>query len=146
MVFELRGKKPYSCCLVRCCFQDLFNIARNILVKFPSSFFSISFVSVHVVHPHSSTDKTLAWKKSHSILLGRLDFYMIDNLSIAAHVFTRWILISFSVDETQLPGYVKLPTNFRCSLFRVEVAPSWLNPETRFFCIQVGPYVSYRLL
>ena len=32
IVFVMGGKWPYSWCLVRCCRQDLFNIARNILV------------------------------------------------------------------------------------------------------------------
>ena len=32
IVFMMGGKWPYSCCFVGCCFQDLFNIARSILV------------------------------------------------------------------------------------------------------------------
>ena len=32
IVFMMGGKWPYSWCLVGCCCQDLFNIARNILV------------------------------------------------------------------------------------------------------------------
>ena len=32
IVFVMGGKWPYSWCLVGCCRQDLFNIARNILV------------------------------------------------------------------------------------------------------------------
>ena len=32
IVFMMRGRWPYSWCLVGCCRQDLFNIARNILV------------------------------------------------------------------------------------------------------------------
>ena len=54
------GKWPYSCCFVGCCSHDLFNIARSILVLLPSSFFSICFVSVHVVRPYSSIDTTWA--------------------------------------------------------------------------------------
>ena len=30
IVFVMRGRWPYSWCLVGCCLQDLFNIARNI--------------------------------------------------------------------------------------------------------------------
>ena len=56
IVLERGGKWAYSCCFVGCCFQDLFNIARSILVHFLSSFFSLHFVSVHVVHPYSSID------------------------------------------------------------------------------------------
>ena len=32
IVFVMGGRCPYSWCLVGCCCQDLFNIARNILV------------------------------------------------------------------------------------------------------------------
>ena len=32
IVFVMGGWWPYSCCLVGCCLQDLFNIARSILV------------------------------------------------------------------------------------------------------------------
>ena len=32
IVFLMRGRRPHSWCLVGCCRQDLFNIARNILV------------------------------------------------------------------------------------------------------------------
>ena len=31
-VFEMGGKCPYSCCFLRCCFQDLFRIACSTLV------------------------------------------------------------------------------------------------------------------
>ena len=37
IVFVMGGRWPYSWCLVGCCRQDLFNIARNILVELPSS-------------------------------------------------------------------------------------------------------------
>ena len=46
MVLEMGGRYPYSCSFVECCFQDLFNIASNILVRLSSSFFSIRLVSV----------------------------------------------------------------------------------------------------
>ena len=48
--FVMGGKWPYIWCLVGCCRQDLFNIALNILVELPSSFFFSRFVSVQVVH------------------------------------------------------------------------------------------------
>ena len=32
IVFVMGSRWPYSCCLVGCCWQDLFNIARGILV------------------------------------------------------------------------------------------------------------------
>ena len=49
IVFVIGGMWPYSWCLVECCRQDLFNIARSILVWLPSSFVSSRFVSVQVV-------------------------------------------------------------------------------------------------
>ena len=63
ILFVMEGRWLYSWCFVGCCRQDLFNIARNILVQLPSSFFSSRFVNVHVVHPYSSIDTTTAWKK-----------------------------------------------------------------------------------
>ena len=50
IVFVMGGRWPYSWCLVGCCRQDLFNIARNILVWLPSSFFSSRFVSVQYIY------------------------------------------------------------------------------------------------
>ena len=32
IVFVMGGRCPHSCCFMGCCFQDLFNIARNIFV------------------------------------------------------------------------------------------------------------------
>ena len=103
IVFVMVGRWPYSWCLVGCCHQDLFNIARSILVYLPSSFFSSRLVSVQVVHPYSSIDKTAAWKKLRFILSVRFDFYMIDSLSIAVHAFVSRVSMSFSVDSTLLP-------------------------------------------
>ena len=87
IVFVMGGRWPYSWCFVGCCLQDLFNIACNILVLLPSSFFSIRLVSVQIVHPYSSIDTTAAWKKLRFILSMRSDFHMIDSLSIAVHAF-----------------------------------------------------------
>ena len=110
-MFEAGGKWPYSYGFVRCCFRDLFNITRSIYMC-SSYLFSIRFVSVYVVLPYCSTDATTAWKKSRFILLDTSDFHLIESLSIAVHVFTRHILTSLSVDETLLPRYVNLSTNF----------------------------------
>ena len=73
----MEGRWPYSNCFVRCCFQDLINIADSILVQFPSSFFSICLVIVHVVHPYSRIDTTVARKKLRFILSSKFDFHMI---------------------------------------------------------------------
>ena len=41
-------------CIKGCCFLAFFKIAHSILVPFPSSFFFMHFVSVHIVHPLTS--------------------------------------------------------------------------------------------
>ena len=119
--------KPCSCCFVEFCFQDLFHYTQRILEYFLSSFFSIHFVSVHVVHPCSSTNKTSAWKKFCFILSARSNFHMIERLTIAVHAFAGRILISFSVDVSLLVSYVKLCTDFRGPPFSVDKTPSRLK-------------------
>ena len=123
MVLEMGGRWPYSCCFVGCCFQDLFNIAFSILVQFPSSFFSLRLVSIHMVHPYSWIDTTAAWKKLRLILSNRSYFHMIDNLSIAFHAFASHILMAFSVDVTLLPRLVNLSTSFKEPPYSVEMSP-----------------------
>ena len=56
IVLEIGGRQPYSCYFMGCYFQDLFNIARRILVHCPFSFFSIRLVSIHVMYPYSRID------------------------------------------------------------------------------------------
>ena len=104
-----------------CFFQDFFNTGRSILVQLPSSFFSIHFVSVSVVHPYSRTDTTTSWKKSCFILSDELHVHMIYNISIAVYDFARSILMSLSIDDTQQPRYVNL------SNFWVEMSLFWLK-------------------
>ena len=72
-------------------------------MQLPSSFFSKHLVSVHVVHPYSSMDTTVACKKLHFILSDRFDFHMTDNLLIGLYAFACPVLMSFSVDETLFP-------------------------------------------
>ena len=107
IVFVMGGRWPNRWCLVGCCRQDLFKIARSIIVKLPSSFFSSCVVRVQVVHPYSSIDTTTASKKLRFILSIRSDFQMIDSLSIAVHAFVSRVSMSFSVDETLLPRYAE---------------------------------------
>ena len=102
MVLQKGGK--YRCCFVRCCFQDLFNIAHSILIQLPSSFFYLHIVSVHVVHLYSIMDTNAARKKLRFILLDRSDFHMTDNQSIAAHAFSSRVFMTFSVDKTCFRG------------------------------------------
>ena len=118
------GKWPYNSCFVGCCFQDLFKTTRSILIYFPSSFFSIRSVNVQVLHPYSSTDTATVWKKSSFILLERSYF---DNLSIAVHTFTRYMLTPLSVDKILLLRYVNWSTNFRGLSLKLEMAPSCLK-------------------
>ena len=79
---EMGGWWPYSCCFVRCYIQNLFSMARSMLVQLLSSFFSVCLVSVHVVHPLSSMGKSAAWSKLRFILLDVSDFHMTDSLSM----------------------------------------------------------------
>ena len=65
IVFVIGGRWPYSWCLVGCCRQDLFKIARSILVQLPSSFFSNRFVRVYVVHPSKKKKKKKSWYSAH---------------------------------------------------------------------------------
>ena len=80
------GRCSYRYYFKGCCLQDLFSIARGILVQLPPSFFSILLVSVHVVYPYSSIDAIATRKKLHFILSDWLDFHMPDSQSIAVQV------------------------------------------------------------
>ena len=122
MALKMGCRWPYSCCFVGCCSQDLFNIARTILVQFQSNYFSICLFNAHLVHPYSKIYITAAWKKLQIILSDMSDFHMIDKLSVAVKAFTRRILMSFSVNETLLPKYVNLSTNLREPPFRVAIS------------------------
>ena len=105
----------------------MFKTAHRIPEQFPSSFFSICFISIHLVHPYSSMNTATAWKKSWFILLDWSDFYMIDNLPIAFHAFARHLLTSLSVDEMLVPRYENLTTNFRGLPLTVKMAPFYLK-------------------
>ena len=129
------GNLPYNCYLVECSFQDSFKIAGRILVLFPTSFFCLPFVSINVVHRYISIGKTTVWKKSRLIISDRSDFYMVDSLAIAAHAFARHKLTSLSVNEIFLLRNVNLSTNFRETLFRMQMAP---HGDTDFFDIVPG--------
>ena len=76
----------------------LFKTARSILVYFPSSLSPQRFVGVHVVHPYSSMDITTIRKKRRFILTEIFDFYKIDSLLIAFHVFVKLMLTFLSED------------------------------------------------
>ena len=99
MVLEVGGRQLYRCCFVGCGFQDLFITTHSILVQLSSSFFSIRFVSVHVVHPYSSMDTTADGKNC--VLFYQTSLTSTFNSPlIAVHTFTSHVLMSFLVDET----------------------------------------------
>ena len=98
-------------CFVRGCFSDFFKITRKILVSFQSSFFSDPFIKVKRVKLFNSTDT--ATKNSRFILPERLEFHLVDNLSIAVYAFPMHMLTMLSVDDILLPRYVKWSRNFR---------------------------------
>ena len=76
MVWEMGGKWQYNCCFVGCCFQELFCVARSILVQIPSTFFFLCVLtaSMWCIHTVVLTQP----------LLGRdpVLFYRIDQTSI----------------------------------------------------------------
>ena len=83
-----------------------YNRVYQLYIIAASSFFSIRFVSVYVVHSYSSIDTAKALKKFCFISSERSDFHMIDNLSIIVHAFVMRTLTSLSVDQTLLSRYV----------------------------------------
>ena len=117
----------HTAAILPSCFQELFKTTRSILMYFQSSFFSMRFVSVQVVHPYSSTDTTTACKKYHFISSERSDTHMIDNLLIRVHAFILRMLTPLSVEEILLPKCVNYSSNFRGFLFKVESAVFVLN-------------------
>ena len=110
----------------------LWGVASRICSRQCTAFMSTSnygyscFVSLHVVHPYSSMDTATALRKTRFMLSDRLDFHIIESLSIAFHAFTKRMLTSLSVDERLLPRYMNWSTNFnghlewRCLLFCLE--------------------------
>ena len=92
------------------CFKDLFNRECSILEYFSSSFFSYHFVKVQSVQPYSSTDTATP---------GRLEFHMIESLSIAVYTFFMQKLTSISVKDMLLPKEVNWSTNLKGLPFNV---------------------------
>ena len=82
IVFMMGVRWLYSWCLVGCCHQDLFNIARSILMWLPSSFFSSRFVSMQVVHPYSIIDWPLPGRNC-------VSFYWSGVISIWSMSYTN---------------------------------------------------------
>ena len=63
-----------------------------------------------MVQLYSSTDMVTHLKNSCFVLS---DFYMVDNLSIAVHVFPMRMLTLLSIDEILLPRYMNGSINLR---------------------------------
>ena len=127
---------PYSCCFMGSWLQDLFRTARSIFVHLPSSFFSIRLVSIHAMHPYSSTDTTAAWKKC---VLFYLTSIMTDSLLINVHAFAGRVLMLFSVDQTVVPRRMNLSSSFRKPQSCVEMSPLWLtHMYSVFFSTFIG--------
>ena len=80
-----------------------------------------------MVHLYININTVTAWKKSHFILLERLNICMVNNLLVAFYAFAKGMLTSLSVDEILLPKYVNLSTNFRGLPLKVKIAPSHLK-------------------
>ena len=128
MVFEMGGRWPYSCCFVG-------GVASRICSKLHEAFLCSSHLAfspwtlltfmwcIHTV----VLDTATAWKKSCFLFSDRSGFHIIDNLSIAVHIFARHILSSLLVDEILLPMYVNLSTNFRGLPLCVEMDTSGLK-------------------
>ena len=113
--------------LLFCCMLPprLFNRARSFLVQLPSSYFSARLVSVVVVHPYRSIDRTATWEKLRFIISDRSDFHMTDSQLIAVRTFSSHVLMSFSVDQSLLPGDVSLSASFRDLSNSMVLSPLW---------------------
>ena len=99
-----KGKWLYSCYFVWCCFQGLKQHTTSLCSY--DLVLSNRFVRVQVVQPYISINLTIAWKNSHSILSGRSDFHMVNNMSIPVRTLPIGMLTSLSVDEILLLRYM----------------------------------------
>ena len=121
IVFVIRCRWPYSWCLVGCCRQDLFKIARSILVQLPSSFFSSRFLRVHVVHPYSSTAATAATELIYFPLA--VTFIFPDIFTSLARSRYICLFFVFFVLQCDLPGWER--SQFGYSLYFVDYHMVW---------------------
>ena len=81
-------------------------------MQFSFRFFFMLLVRIQVVHPYSCTDPATAWKSYRFILSPRLDFHVINNLSITDYTLLMRILTLLSIDEILLSRYGNWSTNF----------------------------------
>ena len=90
IVLGTGGRFPYSCFSVGCCFQDLFNIARSILVQFLSSFFSIRLVSFHT----DIVELTRPLHKKSCVLFYRINLTSIWSITLG----NNFLLFEYCLD------------------------------------------------
>ena len=111
MVCEMGVKWPYNYAACKICSkQHAASLCNSHLAFSPSILL--------VVQPYSSTDTLTAWKNSCFILSERLDFYIIDNLSIT---FLALIMQMLTWD-----GTILIKTH--------ELYFIWVHKETNAFC------------
>ena len=84
---------------------------------------------VRVLQPYNSTNTATAWKKSCFILSEPSDFPMVNNLSIAVHVSSLPVDITYSWCEIVLLRYGKHLT-FRSKCFHFWIADWIFNIST----------------
>ena len=75
-------------------------------------FFPSVSLKGQVVRAYSSTDKAIVYKNSRFILSERSDIHMIVKLLIAVHALIMYMIVSLSIDETELTMYINWATNF----------------------------------
>ena len=136
IAFMMGGRWPYSWCLVRCCRQDLFNIAGSIPMSLPSSFFSSRLVSVDAEHPYSSIDTTAAWKKLRFILSVRSDFHMIDSLLIAVHA---------SCEFSRVYENFKCPHEKCLETYRMHLICEWVSSKSQILLLTLSNLLIHSL-
>ena len=123
----------FLCCFARCCPQDLFT---HVTFLYSSHLaFSIYglFVSVWCIHRLISTQLQLG--RNPTLFHQRSDVNMIDNQSIAVHVFVKRMLTSLSVDKMLPPRYVNLSI-FLGLLLNMEMVP-YLKDTNCFIYVHV---------
>ena len=108
--------------------------------------FLYTFVRVQVVHPYSSIDAPIPWKKSCFILSDKSNFHMIDNLLIAVHAFPMHMFTLLSVDEIMLMRYVNCSTNFRGLPLSGDGSFLFKIHELCLICFHIGANAAHCLL
>ena len=128
-------KRSNSSCFVGCCFWDLLELVRSILIHLAFSLWVL--LASMGCPPCTRIDTATIWKKSRFILSDKPDFDMIHNLSKVVHAFAGGILTAFSVDEILLLGYKNLSINFRSLPLKMNTAFSRLKLIKYFICVSL---------